>query len=112
LDCGGGSSSSSNLKKINDNQVSCFYSQSVSEQPLSDGITVKGDEINQKFGYTNIGCLESEVNVIVLKLKGYNSENKKIKKLITTREKIVCKTCGKSNSPNHKFCSECGTFLE
>jgi len=39
---------------------------------FDDGITVKGTEIKQEFKHGNIGALEDQSHVIVLKLQGFN----------------------------------------
>jgi hypothetical protein len=76
------------------------------------GITVKGDDSNQKFTYGSIGLLENNSNVICIKLKGIVNENE-IKKPITVNDKIKCENCGKFYYINKdiKFCSTCGTRL-
>lgn len=75
-----------------------------------EGITVKGSEINQQFQYADIGELEETANVIILSLKGTKNGNVSIP--LTTKTKLICKTCGKSFNSNAKYCSNCGTFLE
>jgi hypothetical protein len=74
---------------------------------LDAGITVHGNESNQKFNYGHVGKLENESTVIVLQLVGYDGET-----LITTRDKIHCSVCGKSNKSNNKFCYNCGNCLD
>jgi hypothetical protein len=85
---------------------SCMRSvdtQSLSTQNCSldsfndNGITVKGSEINQQFNYGNIGVLEEQSHIIVLYLKGYKDNSEKVEKIVTVKDKLVCKTCGKSN---------------
>jgi hypothetical protein len=71
------------------------------------GITVEGNEVNRPVANGYVGSLENESHVIVLKLVGENVET-----IRTTREKIECATCGKSNRSDSKFCSECGTYLK
>jgi len=75
-----------------------------------DGITVKGEEINQKFEVGSIGCL-GEKHVICLKLKG-KTEKVEVKQPLTVKSKIKCSVCGKANKSNHKFCSRCGNNLK
>lgn len=88
-----------------------------STQPSNDeGITVKGSEINQQFNYANIGILEDQSRVIILKLRGSETRTdgsiKNIKIPITVKTKLRCSTCGKVSKSNVKFCSKCGSFLE
>jgi len=77
-----------------------------------DGITVKGTEINQEFnrGYTRE--LESQSHVITLKIKGFVSDKKKVKAPLFVNDKPICGTCGEKNDSTHKYCKNCGTFLE
>lgn len=87
-------------------------SLAMSGVPTSDvGITVKGQETNQDFGYGYIGELEEFYHVIVLKLSGYKKNKTEVQQYVTTKEKIKCLTCGKENSTEFKFCPKCGTFI-
>jgi hypothetical protein len=89
------------------NHVTCSYSNNISLDSLDDnGITVKGNEINQSLNTCYVDTLENDSTVIVLKLIGYNGELK------TSRDKIQCKICGRINKSGHKFCGGCGTYLE
>ena len=98
---------------------SANYVRSCSFNSLSDGstakqdegITVKGEEINQQFQNTYVGNLEP-AEVLIIKLRGYKPTGEKIEKPITVKTKITCKTCGKKSRSNVKYCSNCGTFLE
>jgi hypothetical protein len=81
-------------------------------EPLDDeGITVKGSESNQKFVSANIGELEENSNVIIIKLRGTTSSGEEVKQAITVDKKLYCETCGKASKSSAKFCSECGTSL-
>ena len=92
---------------------SCNISRSLTNDIPEDGITVKGsDDVNQNFINANIGCLESDINVIVLKLKGKNSKDKIVKKAITVNKNIICPTCGRSARSSNKYCNNCGTYLQ
>jgi hypothetical protein len=77
----------------------------------SDGLTVKGNQIDQQFSSTFVGEMESNSYTMVLKLTGYKNGNK-VEKELTTKDKIVCSTCGNQNKYNSKFCGSCGSFLE
>jgi hypothetical protein len=77
-----------------------------------EGITVKGDKIDQHYSYGSIGQLDPEINTIVLHLKGaLLSTTKLLKKPLTVKTKITCSTCGRKNKSNNKFCYNCGTYL-
>jgi len=75
-----------------------------------EGITVDGSDEHQSFTEVNVPLLEQTKHVITIKLKGKASEGN-VKVPITTREKIKCKTCGKSNKSSYKYCPHCGTRL-
>jgi hypothetical protein len=88
-----------------------YASNTVASCNLNDnGITVKGSESNQSFDTGSVGLLEPTKYNIVLQLKGA-LKKKKLKKLVTTKTKIQCETCGKKNKSSNKFCGECGTAL-
>jgi len=76
-----------------------------------EGITVKGSISNQKFKTTNIGELEDESHVIILRLKGTTSKNIQVQKPITVKTKIQCETCGRKWKSHIKYCGNCGTSL-
>jgi len=80
--------------------------------PIDDlGITVKGSEINQQFNYASIGETEAS-EVIIIQLRGTNSQGKKVKKSILAQAKLICSSCGLKSKSSYKFCPRCGTFLE
>jgi len=79
--------------------------------PRSDGITVKGSDVQQDFSSEYTNTLESTSTVITLCLKGYKEE-KVVKKPIFTNTIYVCPTCGKHNKNLDKFCGRCGTRLK
>jgi hypothetical protein len=81
--------------------------------PLADeGITVKGSESDQQFRIGSVGALETQKHVITLQLKGVSEKGNVVEKPVTVDTKKVCKICGTSNKHAHKYCIECGTFLE
>jgi hypothetical protein len=94
--------------------TTCNYNSVVSESQVQNdnGITVKGSEVNQSFTYGNIGCLEDNKRVIILRLIGIKDSGKIIEKPLIIQSKKICKTCGKKSKSHLKFCSNCGTFLE
>ena len=84
-----------------------------SAAPMADeGITVKGEKINQNYNYGDIGALESETHTIVLHLKGQTQRKRVIKKAMTVKSKLGCSTCGRKNKSTNKFCHNCGTYLD
>lgn len=89
------------------------YSSNVNvSQPVNDeGITVEGDYSNQSFTYGDIGTLDSEVHCINIQLKGYYPNKGEVKRPVTTKTKLKCNYCGKSNLGKNKFCSNCGACL-
>jgi hypothetical protein len=89
-------------------------SQTISHPTPDDGITVKGSNVNQQFCYGNIGDLENNSSVIIIKLVGATKRNKKVvkvKKPITVKTRIQCPTCGKKWKSSMKFCGRCSTAL-
>ncbi len=88
--------SSSNLPKAD-----CFFNEAVIDPNI--GITVKGNDINQKFYPTYVGSLEDFTYYMSLKIVG--------DKPFFTTDKIQCQTCGLISKITDKFCSRCGTRL-
>lgn len=80
------------------------------QDTFEKGITVPGSESIQKFTNVTMRELESNSEVIVIRLRGKSGDNY-IQAPITVNTKIECSICGKSNKSNVKFCSECGTYL-
>lgn len=76
-----------------------------------DGMTIKGEESNQKFSTTHINDLEDEEHVICLKLKG-NVNQKPVKKIVTVKTPQICSKCHQKNAWNDNFCSRCGNNLK
>ena len=90
----------------------CSLNNSVSLKSFDEGITVKGEEISQEFKYGNIGVLEENSNVIILRLVGFNDIGDKVEKVVTVRDKLQCRICGKISGSVSKFCDRCGGYLE
>lgn len=76
-----------------------------------DGITVKGEEIDQGFVHGYIGELENS-QVMVIHLCGEKPNGTTVSKPITVKTRLRCKTCGVLSRSSAKFCRNCGTFLE
>ena len=89
---------------LNNNQVQNFINR-------SEGITVKGSEINQSIKNGSMGILEENATIIVLRLTGYKQNSKKVDKPITVKTKNQCPTCGKMCKSNNRYCDQCGTCL-
>lgn len=112
-------------KLVGGNQSSCYYNSSVSPENISEtfnadqfqtpiddmGITVKGSEINQDFSYVSMGPTE-QAEVIIIHLKGTNSDGGHVQKPVTVKTKLTCSTCGRQSSSLYRYCPNCGTFLE
>jgi hypothetical protein len=86
-----------------------FCNTTVSSVP--DGITVQGSVSNQQFQQGYIGALESQVHVINIVLKGRATLEEEIQKVIYSRDKIQCPTCGHWNKSSFKFCPQCTTAV-
>lgn len=96
-----------------------IYSGTVSANDIAEdsvednGITVKGnDDSKQSFIRGNINTLEKESSVIILRLRGMDSKEQKVKEPIFTKTKNKCETCGKVSRFSAKFCATCGTCLK
>lgn len=79
---------------------------------LDEGITVKGERVNQQFKYGSVGALEEAKQVIVIRLKGTDKKNEVIKKAVFVNTKITCDVCGKKCESNTRFCPRCGNCVE
>jgi hypothetical protein len=94
-------------------RYSCNTKSLSSSAPnVDEGITVKGEKINQNYYHGSIGSLESKVRTIVLHLKGATKKRKKIQKAVTVKTKLRCETCGRKNRSTNKYCYNCGTYLD
>lgn len=82
------------------------------DSPQSDeGITVKGEEVNQQFTHGHIGTLETQMHTICLKLHGTNETGTPIHKPLLVQSKPSCQVCGQKNDSRNKYCSHCGNNL-
>ena len=81
--------------------------------PLDEeGITVKGQEINQQFRYGTIGDLDP-AEVIVIRMKGVDgNSNTTVQQPLTVQFKFTCSSCGRVSKSSFKYCPNCGTYLE
>ena len=76
-----------------------------------EGITVKGSQTVQDFTSVSMNEMETNTNVIIIRLHGIKSTGEIIKQPVTVKTKLCCETCGKMRSSSDKFCSRCGTAL-
>lgn len=96
----------------NDTYLSCC-NVSKSVPNIDEGITVKGEKINQNYFYGNVGDLDRNIETIILYLKGVTKQsNVVITKPVTIKSKLQCETCGRRNRSSNKYCFNCGTCLE
>lgn len=107
--------SSDNDIKPRSININCLYQEpnfnQLNSKINNEGITVQGNDSNQKFVYVNIGELEDEEHIICLKLKGTTEQKTVIQQPVLVREKITCKTCGKGSNSSNKFCPNCSARL-
>ena len=75
------------------------------------GITVPGQASGQTFSSATIGELESNSEVIIIRLSGKKG-GAIVEQPITVNTKLKCPTCGRQNKSNSRFCNNCGTSLE
>lgn len=76
-----------------------------------NGITVKGNEVKQKF--TEVKIDESRLTAperMILRLKGEVGQ-KRVAQPLSVRRNIFCSECGKRNPSTSRFCSVCGNNL-
>lgn len=83
---------------------------SAPEIPKDEGITVKGSEANQAFNTVQTNELESNSEVMIIRLKG-TTNGDKVKQPITVTTSFQCETCGRTSKSSVKFCDNCGTAL-
>lgn len=82
------------------------------DAPKADeGITVKGNECDQRFNYGCIGELE-DPQVIIIQLRGATQTGREVNRPLTVKDKLTCSSCGTKSKSSFKFCPNCGTFLE
>ena len=94
------------------NNVSCNF---MSAPRLDEGITVKGTKANQDFQYGNVGTLENQSHVIIIRLKGElkrKGQMKKIKRPVLTKTRVQCQVCGRKWKSHLKFCGNCSAALD
>lgn len=107
---------------------SAYFSNTCCAAPANeDGITVKGSQTRQVFCYDDVGTLEDQSHVIILRLKGtvthmtprkvkdtmvLKSKVSKVRKPVMARTKLQCSSCGRRWKSSFKFCPNCSTFLE
>jgi len=105
--------SSCNSRGVVQDSLGVQSSNTINNAPnVDEGITVKGNEMNEQYNYGMIGELEPS-SVIVISLRGMqNSPGVVIQDPITVKTKLTCSSCGLKSKSTFKFCPNCGTFLE
>jgi hypothetical protein len=108
---GSSTSDGTHTKSFNSNSsVVCCYNNSLSE----DGITIKGQKIDNGYVYGSIGPLEETKHVIILRLFGerrVGNRVKKVNKVVPTRTRIQCDVCGRKWRSHMQHCGNCGNYL-
>ena len=107
------SSGGDNMRGVVEDSLGVQASFTMDNAPnVDEGITVKGNEVNEQYMYGMVGSLE-ESSVIVIVLKGIQQgPGVVVQDPITVKTKLVCSSCGKTSKSSFKFCPDCGTFLE
>jgi len=88
-------------RSLNINSVSA----SLDAAPIDDsGITVKGSESNQEFTTVSSFDIGKEETIIFRLVGGSN-------KIVTTKTKKQCPSCGTKVKSKHEYCPSCGTYV-
>jgi DNA-directed RNA polymerase subunit M/transcription elongation factor TFIIS len=88
------------------NTVACNFVAPTTDE----GITVPGSVSNQQFTTVNSFDVDTQSEVIILKLRGKVEENT-VNRPILVSTKVTCQTCGKKSAAKIRFCPNCGTAL-
>jgi hypothetical protein len=83
------------------------YSNYMTNSMNENGITVKGSNISQNFGYGWLGEMEDVSTTMSLRLIGFKDETKNV----FTSDLTECKICGYKSKKNYNFCPKCGTII-
>jgi hypothetical protein len=75
------------------------------------GITAPGSVSNQEFSVVSDFALDPTKHVIVMRLLG-QVQDKYVSKVLSTRTRNQCVSCGYASRSDAKFCSQCGTSLQ
>ena len=101
--------SSNNLRAMDSASYTTNTNASLSSVN-DEGMTIKGEVVDQKFKTATIYALDPQVFVMCFVLKGETNEESVVAP-IKVKEKIKCSKCGKKNSTKNNFCSVCGNNL-
>ena len=93
-------------------KYSSNYVQVMNMGDIRDGFTIKGRKSSQEFERVMAYPLEEETTEMSVMLKGYSFDNKEVKQIHYSRQKITCPVCGRKNKSFHKYCYNCGTALD
>ena len=78
-----------------------------------EGVTVPGSRSEQSFSLGEIGELEENSHIIIIRLRGaLGVTNVKVTKPVTVKTKLKCVTCGHVSRSSAQFCNKCGTALQ
>lgn len=101
------------MNSVNLNSASLSSGQNAAIPAKNEnGITVEGSVSEQQFSSVFNFAVESETHVMVVKLLGETAAGAPVIKAVTVKQKVKCKTCGRTNKAHAKFCTNCGTSLE
>lgn len=91
----------------NTTATSCF---NVSTGDSTQGFTAAGSDCYQGFTTTTLGEMEPPQSM-VLRIFGAVGE-KPVQRVVATRKRVQCPSCGTRSRSFSKFCPECGTALD
>jgi hypothetical protein len=101
-------SSSKNVPHTN----TCSIDMPMAAPTPDEGITVKGQELDQQYRSGYIGALEPNKYVMIIRLKGTAEvAGEKVVAPVEVKTKIQCPTCGTMTKSGTKYCSDCGTCV-
>lgn len=95
---------------VNSTEMSKYADVPMATPAPDEGITVKGQNIDQQYKTGYIGMLEPNKHVMIIRLKGTATvAGEKVVVPVETKTKIQCPTCGIMAKSGTKYCSNCGT---
>jgi hypothetical protein len=97
---------------VNSTEMSKYADVPMATPAPDEGITVKGQNINQQYSTGYIGALESNKHVMIIRLKGTTVvAGEKVVTPVEVKTKVQCPTCGIMAKSGMKYCSNCGTNI-
>lgn len=85
-----------------------FTVNSINTHPNENGITVRGEDTFQNFGYGWLGEMENNPTTISFRLFGFSDGESKP----YTKDRVRCSSCGRTYKISNNFCPNCGTKLQ